>query len=50
MSTKKIVQMVVFGALLAGAGVFFGLVLRWADSAWEFLMPPTWASGSLGQC
>lgn len=48
MSTKKIVQMVVFGALLAGAGAFFGLVLRWADSGWEYLMPPTWDALYLG--
>ena len=48
MSPKKIVQMVVFGALLAGAGGFFGLVLRWADSGWEYLMPPTWDAFYLG--
>jgi hypothetical protein len=40
--------MVVFGALLAGAGGFFGLVLRWADSGWEYLMPPTWDAFYLG--
>jgi hypothetical protein len=48
MSIKKIVRIVVFGVLLAGAGAFFGLVLRWADSGWEYLMPPTWDALYLG--
>jgi len=48
MSTQRIIKIVVFGALLAGAGGFFGLVLRWADSGWEYLMPPTWDAFYLG--
>ena len=48
MSTQRIVKIVVFGALLAGAGGFFGLVLRWADNGWEYLMPPTWDAFYLG--
>ncbi len=48
MATTRIIKMVVFGALLAGAGGFFGLVLRWAGDGWEHLIPPTWDALYLG--
>jgi hypothetical protein len=48
MSTRGIIKIVVFGALLAGAGCFFGLVLRWAGDGWEHLIPPTWDAIYLG--
>lgn len=42
MSTARTIKTLVFGALLAGAGCFLGLVLRWAGDGWEHLIPPTW--------
>ncbi|MBA7643579.1 hypothetical protein ES703_51310 [subsurface metagenome] len=48
MSTRGIVKILVFGALLAGAGAFLGLVLRWAGDGWEHLIPPTWDALYLG--
>ncbi len=48
MSTRGIVKILVFGALLAGAGGFLGLVLRWAGDGWEHLIPPTWDALYLG--
>ncbi len=48
MSVPRITKIVVFGALLAGAGGFFGLVLRWAGDGWEHLIPPTWDALYLG--
>jgi hypothetical protein len=48
MSMARIIKSVVFGALLAGAGCFFGLVLRWAGDGWEHLIPPEWDALYLG--
>lgn len=48
MSTRGIVKILVFGALLAGAGSFLGLVLRWAGDGWKDLVPPTWDALYLG--
>lgn len=48
MSMARIVKSVVFGALLAGAGCFLGLVLRWAGDGWEHLLPPKWDALYLG--
>ena len=48
MSVPRIIKIVVFGALLAGAGGFLGLVLRWAGDGWEHLIPPTWDALYLG--
>jgi hypothetical protein len=48
MSVARIVKSVVFGALLAGAGCFFGLVLRWAGDGWEHLIPLEWDALYLG--
>ena len=48
MSVARIVKIVVFGSLLAGAGCFLGLVLRWAGDGWEHLIPPTWDALYLG--
>ena len=48
MSVPRIIKIVVFGALIAGAGGFFGLVLRWAGDGWEHLIPPTWDALYLG--
>jgi len=48
MSTARIIKILVFGALLAGAGAFLGLVLRWAADGWEHLIPPTWDALYLG--
>lgn len=48
MSVARIIKIVVFSALLAGAGCFFGLVLRWAGDGWEHLIPPTWDALYLG--
>ncbi len=48
MSTRGIIKILVFGALLAGAGGFLGLVLRWAGDGWEHLIPPTWDALYLG--
>ncbi len=48
MSTAKIIKIIIFGALLAGAGCFFGLVLRWVGEGWEYLVPPTWDALYLG--
>lgn len=42
MATPKTVKMVIFGALLAGAGCFLGLVLRWAGDGHESLIPFLW--------
>ncbi|MFA5374747.1 MAG: hypothetical protein WC455_03200 [Dehalococcoidia bacterium] len=47
-STKKrvditwLVKVVVFGLLLAGAGAFFGLALKWAGDGYTYLVPGTW--------
>ena len=48
MSMAKVIKIIVFGALLAGAGCFFGLVLRWVGSGWEHLIPPSWEALWLG--
>jgi len=48
MSTARIIKMVIFGALLAGAGSFLGLVLRWAGHGYEHLIPPSWDALYLG--
>jgi hypothetical protein len=48
MSTNRIVKMVVFGALLAGAGSFFGLVLRWVGESYDLINPPSWDALYLG--
>ena len=48
MSTARIIKTVIFGALLAGAGSFLGLVLRWAGGGYEHLIPPSWDALYLG--
>lgn len=48
MSTARTIKTLVFGALLAGAGCFLGLVLRWAGDGWEHLIPPSWDALYLG--
>lgn len=45
---EKIIKIVVFGALLAGAGCFLGLVLRWIGAGYEALIPPSWDALYLG--
>ena len=47
-STKKridvtwLIKVIVFGVLLAGAGAFFGLALKWAGDGYVHLVPGTW--------
>jgi hypothetical protein len=36
------VKVIVFGVLLAGAGAFFGLALKWAGDGYVYLVPGTW--------
>lgn len=38
----KIIKMLVFGALLAGAGSFLGFVLGEVGEGWGAIVPPTW--------
>lgn len=35
-------KVIVFGVLLAGAGAFFGLALKWAGAGYVHLVPGTW--------
>jgi len=44
----RTIKPVVFAALLAGAGCFLGLVLRWIGDAHEVLIPPSWDALYLG--
>ena len=44
----RIIKTVVFGALLAGAGCFMGLVLRWLSDGYQVLIPPSWDALYLG--
>lgn len=44
----RIIKMVVFAVLLAGAGCFLGLVLRWIGGGYEALIPPSWDALYLG--
>ncbi len=37
-----LIKTVVFGALLAGAGCFLGLVLKWVGGGYAHLVPGTW--------
>ena len=37
-----IVKVAVFGLLLAGAGAFFGLALKWAGDGYVHMVPGTW--------
>jgi ABC-type multidrug transport system fused ATPase/permease subunit len=37
-----LVKVIVFGVLLAGAGAFFGLALKWAGDGYVHLVPGTW--------
>ena len=41
-----LVKTVVFGALLTGAGVFLGFVLKWVGGGYAHLVPGTWDLGS----
>ena len=48
-----LVKVLVFGILLAGAGAFFGLALKWAGDGYIYLVPGTWAKWEairLGLC
>jgi hypothetical protein len=48
-----LVKVVVFGLLLAGAGAFFGLALKWAGDGYVHLYPGSWSwweSIRLGLC
>ncbi|MBE0415789.1 MAG: hypothetical protein IBX36_04525 [Dehalococcoidia bacterium] len=45
---ERTIKIVVFGALLAGAGCFLGLVLRWVGEGYEVLIPPSWDALYLG--
>ena len=48
-----LVKVIVFGVLLAGAGAFFGLALKWAGNGYIHLVPGTWGQWEaiqLGLC
>jgi hypothetical protein len=48
-----LVKVIVFGVLLAGAGAFFGLALKWAGDGYVYLVPGTWGKWEairLGLC
>ena len=44
MPASRIVKIAVFAVLLAAAGAFLGLVLRWGGDAHEYIMPPSWGA------
>jgi len=51
--TAWLVKVIVFGVLLAGAGAFFGLALKWAGNGYIHLVPGTWGQWEaiqLGLC
>jgi hypothetical protein len=51
--TAWLVKVIVFGILLAGAGAFFGLALKWAGNGYVHLVPGTWGQWEaiqLGLC
>jgi hypothetical protein len=51
--TAWLVKVIVFGVLLAGAGAFFGLALKWAGNGYVHLVPGTWGQWEaiqLGLC
>ena len=51
--TAWLVKVIVFGVLLAGAGAFFGLALKWAGAGYVHLVPGMWGKWEaiqLGLC